>query len=331
MSARSKKVFELPIWAHVVLLVAAVGLSGGIMWALVGPEKPPEERLSLPSTPGMVGDLGKVLEKAEELNEALLATVQRFGSMEIATPYCDGARLNSTVGIAHDIRFKDSLLYRARAPICTYCSGAMFELYMTVVDQVMKERGLEGFGMLSPTTVEDFRKSFYGVTGDERTLVTALTRFGLGIEVPRLEDAKPGDFIQFWWNRGTGHAAILTDLYRGAQGNVTGFEYWSSQSGTEGWGRMRESLGSDTSVNLGRIYLVRAVVPEIPRSMTDDMEARYAERKKAEHAAAERARMSRFNSAQAQGSWMIMTLRWAGAVALSIGLVGIALRRVLKK
>jgi hypothetical protein len=97
------------------------------------------------------------------------------------------------------------------------------------------------------------------VDGNRQTLVRALTEYNLGSAI-RLEDAKPGDFIQFWRNNGTGHSAVLEQLYYGADG-LLAIRFTSVHKGL-GVSSKVEVVGHEQSaVDRSQIFVARANRP----------------------------------------------------------------------
>jgi hypothetical protein len=118
----------------------------------------------------------------------------------------------------------------------------------------------------SSLSVEDFRqlqRLWYGydMTTDERLLVQALARFGLGRPIDPNE-AKAGDFVQFWRGK-TGHSVIFLRWVVDKDNLPIGFAYRSSQDSTNGVGDAIEYFanpaidGSD--VDPTRFYVARLI------------------------------------------------------------------------
>lgn len=141
----------------------------------------------------------------------------------------------------------------------TYCSGFTFTVVMDVLD------GRNLIADKSAPEIRQFQKTWYGAdpadaAGREQQCLKALTDLGLGRKVA-LEEAQPGDFIQFWRSK-SGHSAILVSVGR-ETGKLAGFTYRSSQgtNGKEqlsGIGTKTERLqGHGGDVDPARVYLVR--------------------------------------------------------------------------
>ncbi len=115
----------------------------------------------------------------------------------------------------------------------TYCSGFTFSVAM----QAAAERGL--LKGKSVDEVRRFQREWYGATDDEETrdkqCAVAVERLGIGREVQRLEEARPGDFVQIWRTNKSGHSVVLVDWVRDG-GRIVGIKYRSSQKSTDGVG-----------------------------------------------------------------------------------------------
>lgn len=162
-----------------------------------------------------------------------------------------------------------TLVYQGRT-LCTgdpkkrsYCCGLTFEVYLCAL---LKAAGGEIEG-LNAAELHELRLRFFGdskVKRERRRLAAyGLESLGLGTQLKSLDDARPGDFVQFWRHSGSGHSAIFVNWIRNRSGKITGFVYWSSQSSTRGIGYNRESIGPK-AVKRDEIYIGRADWPLRP-------------------------------------------------------------------
>lgn len=145
----------------------------------------------------------------------------------------------------------------------SYCCGLTFEVYVT---SLLKAAGGEVPG-LSGAELHELRLRFFGDSkvGERRRLAAfGLESLGLGRQLEDLEDARPGDFVQFWRHSKSGHSAIFVNWTRNRAGKITGLVYWSSQSSTQGIGYNRESIGPK-GIKRDEIYLGRADWPLRPK------------------------------------------------------------------
>ena len=145
----------------------------------------------------------------------------------------------------------------------SYCCGLTFELYLT---SLLRAAGGEVEG-LSAAELHELRLRFFGDSkvGERRRLAAfGLESLGLGKQLEDLEDARPGDFVQFWRHSKSGHSAIFVNWTRNRAGKITGLVYWSSQSSTQGIGYNRELIGPE-GIKRDEIYIGRADWPLKPK------------------------------------------------------------------
>ena len=136
-------------------------------------------------------------------------------------------------GSPEDIVFKGREIL-AKGAKGTYCCGFTFAVGM----RMAASRGL--LAGKSVEQVQRFQREWYGATpaSREKQCVAAAQNLGIGHEVT-LEEARPGDFVQFWRASGTGHSVVLLRLLR-RDGKLIGLEYRSSQGSTNGIGNRTE-------------------------------------------------------------------------------------------
>ena len=160
-------------------------------------------------------------------------------------PLCGSPEdFSKSYGIARDVRLHGAVVLRAKESPCTYCSGAAFEVYMRALELVQRYQPGYAAGRLTRENFIDFRRKFYGTDGNRRTMVRALVEYRLAQEIGRIEDAQPGDLIQFWRHNGSGHSVVLLGLVHNDEGSVAGLRFWSSQSATSGFGISEEYFGT---------------------------------------------------------------------------------------
>lgn len=136
-------------------------------------------------------------------------------------------------GAPEDVVFKGKTIL-AKAKAGTYCSGYTFAVAM---------RQAARWGLLADKSVEQvrqFQREWFGATpaSREKQCVVAAVNLGIGREV-RLEEARAGDFVQFWRANGSGHSVVLLRPIR-RDGRLAALEYRSSQASTNGIGDRTE-------------------------------------------------------------------------------------------
>ena len=140
----------------------------------------------------------------------------------------------------------------------SYCSGATYAAFVEAInilfpgaDSLTKERA-EALRMFEPdeTRREDGIK-FWGKWNDDGpgTHFALVQYSGIGRRI-KLEEARPGDFMNINWIKGGGHSVIFLGWYEDETGKRS-LLYWSSQQGTNGIG--------DQLVSVERIKSIVAV------------------------------------------------------------------------
>jgi len=169
-----------------------------------------------------------------------------------ANKYQGGTYVWKGSGCPIDLMHKEELIL-TKSIVGTHCSGFTF----TVVFNTLKENQL--LDLLDLNQVKEFQSHWYGNTtiGAETQCVYALTKFKLGKNV-LLEDAQPGDFVQFWRNNKSGHSVVFLSWEKDTKGKITGLKYRSSQKLTNGIGDRIELVGlGEKDINPKRIYVGR--------------------------------------------------------------------------
>lgn len=167
-------------------------------------------------------------------------------------------------GTTRDVRYRGQLVAEGDPEGRCYCVGLTWEVMMRAFDEVDASTGGDGtlnglsVGELSEFRVDWFVRELYG-----DGVVTALENYGVGEQVTSWDDVQAGDFVQFWRNSGSGHSVIFVDWETDSGGDIDGFRYWSTQSGTDGIGYNSEYFGtSGSSVDASTFFVARAAMPQ---------------------------------------------------------------------
>lgn len=130
---------------------------------------------------------------------------------------------------------------------------------LAVAWDAAERRGL--FREKSIEQLRAFQKHWYGSveSNREELCVQAVELLGIGKEVP-LEEARPGDFVQFWRTSGSGHSVVLLEAIR-EDGRVVALHYRSAQKSTDGIGDRTEYFAdvdrADGQIDRERTYVCR--------------------------------------------------------------------------
>lgn len=172
--------------------------------------------------------------------------------IEIANSYEGGGYKWSSSGTPKSLYFKKTKIL-PKSVEGTFCSGFTF----AVAFDVMTDNQL--LDDLDLPTVKWLQRSWYGSTEEsaESQCLFALKKLTIGEEVNH-EEAKAGDFVQFWRNNNSGHSVIFLDWIKDDNGKITGINYRSTQKKTNGIGDRIETIGmGESDVNIARLYIVR--------------------------------------------------------------------------
>lgn len=150
----------------------------------------------------------------------------------------------ATSGTTMNLVYKGKTILPKDPNGSTYCVGICFELWFRVIGSTVD---------LPETEMGKVQQLWYCARGNRGGCMDALTSVKLGVRIPTIQEALPGDFIQFWRKSGSGHSVnhASLDLAAGT------FTYWSTQPATKGIGFRTERLDTVTEW-----YIVRALNQE---------------------------------------------------------------------
>jgi hypothetical protein len=134
-------------------------------------------------------------------------------------------------GVAEDITFKGIRILAKSRDGSTYHLGYT----LTVALKAAQRRSL--LDEKRPDQIKRFQREWYSAssTVGEEGLVGAMVNLGIGTEVA-VQDAKPGDFINFYRPELHGQSAILLGWLRDESDTIVGFRFRTSSPTTYGIG-----------------------------------------------------------------------------------------------
>jgi hypothetical protein len=134
-----------------------------------------------------------------------------------------------------------------------YCCGLTFEVFLDAYRLWCVQHGRPWqIGELDLDGVRKLQRQWFGSAADRSCLHTALVDNGLGFRITDWEQARPGDFVQLWREKGSGHSVIFVGWEREGgkpDGRITGIRYWSTQGSTRGIGEQVESFEEGAGKN----------------------------------------------------------------------------------
>ncbi|MDR5658790.1 hypothetical protein RH915_04735 [Serpentinicella sp. ANB-PHB4] len=176
------------------------------------------------------------VEVDQQLNTYVLREIEKYNG---SYPYLLNEDYDNYNGVTETIYFNNQKLLRAHPSgnRASHCSGITFEVFFNAMQARNKALGIpiEDFNGMNRDQLFDFILHWYAAQGpkSQSNIVVAVEKYGVGLGVNRLEDARTGDFIDFSRENNTGHTAVFMDWVR--EGNkIVGFRYWSSQGTTNG-------------------------------------------------------------------------------------------------
>lgn len=138
----------------------------------------------------------------------------------------------------------------------SHCVGLTFEVFWRALDE--QPGGIASSG-LSADQARGLLREWFVPRTRGRGPADALPGLGLGLVVDDLDDARPGDFVQVWFNNDRGHSMIFHAWVRDDAGAITGIDFWSSQPWTDGIGRSTRAIGEGPrDIDRDAIFIARA-------------------------------------------------------------------------
>ena len=142
----------------------------------------------------------------------------------------------------------------------THCVGMTFEVFWRALAACPGD--LEA--TLDPLEARALQELWYVPAIGRAGAAEALPAHALGERIERLDDARPGDFVQAWSTSGAGHSMVLLGWDQDDSGTITGIHYWSSQPWTEGIGVSHSPIGAgDDAFDPAQIHVARARCPRV--------------------------------------------------------------------
>lgn len=232
----------------------------------------PEEKRDVTSSPNRGNSIAENRTQPQSnlqgyLNSYVLDTIKEYKIGNY--PYLLNNDYENYNGVSENLYYQGELLLKAHPSgnRATHCTGITFEVFFKSMQRRNKDLGIDPYNFNGMTKDElyDFVLTWYVANGSksQSNLAVAVERYGIGNKITNMEDAAPGDFIDFSRENNTGHTAVFLNWIR--EGNeIIGFKYWSSQDTTNGVNYKEEYFnikGSNGSkhgnVLIDNIYIAR--------------------------------------------------------------------------
>jgi hypothetical protein len=190
-----------------------------------------------------IAKLGEVKDDEEgALNPYVLAIAGCYPT-DGSYPYrCKPLEYDLYNGVTEDIWYKGRVVAKAHPnwTRCSYCCGLTFEVFCRAMQYRNIQKGLDPDDFNGMSFYDLFNLlQFWYIEGKGDSPQFGIVSYGLGKKIDKLEDARPGDFLDFSRNNGSGHSVIFVNWVKDDTGKITGFKYFSSNSSGVGFGTER--------------------------------------------------------------------------------------------
>ena len=187
-----------------------------------------------------VAKLGVVQDDAEGSLDPYVLAIAGCYPTDGSYPYrCKPLEYDLYNGVTQDIWYKSRIVAKAHPnwTRCSYCCGLTFEVFCRAMQYRNIQKGLDpdDFNGMSFTDLFNLLQLWY-IEGPGDSPQFGIAAYGLGKKIENLEDARPGDFLDFSRSNKTGHSVIFIEWKRNTDGKITGFKYFSSNSPGVGYG-----------------------------------------------------------------------------------------------
>ncbi|MBS4032251.1 MAG: hypothetical protein KGZ63_12650 [Clostridiales bacterium] len=171
-------------------------------------------------------------EYSPDLNSFVLDVISTY---EIGKyPYLLNNDYANYNGVTTNIVYQGTLLAKAHPSgnRASHCVGITFEVFVRAMRERNKTLGIsqDDFNGMSADDLREFMLTWYVANGSKNisNIVVAAEKYGVGTGITRLEDAKPGDFVDISRENGTGHTTVFINWVK-ENNKIIGIKYWSSQ------------------------------------------------------------------------------------------------------
>lgn len=170
------------------------------------------------------------------LNSYVLDIIETYKG---SYPYLLNDDYDNYNGVTTTLYFDDQVLLKAHPSgnRASHCSGITFEVFYRAMQRRNEHLGMSknDFNDMDWDQLFDFVLNWYAAMGPkyESNITVAVEKYGMGVRIKNLEDARAGDFIDISRGNNTGHTAVFLNWVR-EKNTIIGLRYWSSQGSTGG-------------------------------------------------------------------------------------------------
>jgi hypothetical protein len=171
------------------------------------------------------------------LNDYVLSIIDTY---EIGLyPYLLNNDYQNYNGVTTTLYYQDRILARAHPSgnRASHCVGLTFEVFVRAMRERNRALGIspDDFNGMTFDDLFDFMLTWYVANGPKTisNIAVAVEKYGIGRRIASLEDARPGDFLNYSRENGTGHTVVFIEWLR-ENNRIIGLKYWSTQGSTNG-------------------------------------------------------------------------------------------------
>lgn len=169
-------------------------------------------------------------------------------------------------GVTRDIAYNGAIVAKGDPQGRCHCSGITWEVFMRALEEYNRTHDPKALNTWTPEDVNRLQFLWFGSDGNKRCIHNAVLTYGIGRAIEKLDDARPGDFVQFWRGNGSGHSCIFQEWIRDDHGKITHLKYWSAQKKTNGISINTETVGDPRGIILDQVYIVRIGTESKPKN-----------------------------------------------------------------
>lgn len=191
----------------------------------------------------------------DDFNEYVISILKEYPTNGTHKYYWP--KTGNWAGNTQDLVYEGKIFSSGDTEKRCYCCGLTFEVFFLAYRKYCEDKGWEfKINNFDSEKLRKFRGQWFGSDGNRKTLLNAITSNGMGKKVD-IEDARTGDFVQLWRYSGSGHSVIFIGWIRDKNDEITGIEYWSTQTSTNGVHYSKEYFGDNTGLKKDELYIAR--------------------------------------------------------------------------
>lgn len=208
--------------------------------------------------------LATVPENLPEFNRVVLEICSEYptdGTLDYWWPKPEDLDFVEYDGCTRDLTLDGTRVMRGEPKRRSFCCGLTLEVFLRALNR-WREMHSGAASRLSPADWPRFQRLWFVEDFNGAGPNVALEAFGLGRTLTNWDDALPGDFCNYWRTEKDdgaigGHSVVFLAWECGADGEIIGLRYFSTQRQTNGVAPRTEHFGSNGGLSRKFFYLGR--------------------------------------------------------------------------